>query len=88
MTVGNTQISSGMAAELSAEALRISMSETVNLYGRQVIDELTVRTYFESRLKANYPLIIPGGRVNFNALTFSGTPTQYQTTLIGTDSCN
>lgn len=77
-----------MAAELSAKALQISMSETVSLCGKQTVNELTVRTYFESRLKANYPLIIPGGRVNFNALTFAGIPTQYQTTLIGTDKCN
>lgn len=88
LTVGNTSITPGMAAELSARALKISMDETRNVYAKQPVDDLTVRLYFEERLRSNYPLLIPGGRVNFNASTFVGIPTQYQTSFLGTDNCN
>ncbi len=86
--IGNTDISSGLAATLSAKAIDVSMSETVKMYGNQPVTELTVRLYFEERLKHNYPLFIPGGRVNFNAATFSGTPTNYITNMFGTGNCN
>jgi hypothetical protein len=88
LAVGNTDISAGLAATLSAQAVAVSMSETVSMYGNKPVSELTVRVYFEERLKHNYPLFIPGGRVNFNAAGFSGTPTNYQTNMFGTGNCN
>ena len=88
LTVGNTDISAGLAATLSAQAVAVSMSETVSMYGNKPVSELTVRLYFEERLRHNYPLFIPGGRVNFNASGFSGTPTNYQTNMFGTGNCN
>lgn len=88
ISIGNTDISPGLAATLSAKALEISMSETVRMYGNKPVTELTVRLYFEERLKHNYPLFIPGGRVNFNASTFRGMPTEYQTNLFNTGNCS
>ena len=88
ISVGNTEISAGLAATLSAKAVEVSMSETVRLYGNKAVSELTVRLYFEERLKYNYPLYIPGGRVNFNASGFTGTPTDYKTNMFGTGNCN
>jgi hypothetical protein len=88
LAVGNTTISAGLAATLSAQAVEISMKETVAVYGNKPVSELTVRLYFEQRLKYNYPLFIPGGRVNFNASTFIGTPSYYKTNMFGTGDCN
>ena len=86
--IGNTNISSGAAAETGAEALRISMQETVNLYGNKTVDELTVRLYFESRIKNNYSRMVPDGRVNINAANYSVAPTEYKSTWFGTANCN
>lgn len=88
LLVGNTNIPSGAAAETGAEVLRISMQETVNMYGNKTVDELTVRLYFESKLKDNYSLMVPGGRVNINATNYSVTPTEYKSTWFGTANCN
>lgn len=87
LQVGDIEISPGLAANLSAKALQVSMDETVKLYGNKPVSELTVRLYFEGRLKYNYPLFIPGGRVNFNASTFSGTATNYETNAFGNGNC-
>lgn len=88
LLVGGTIITSGMAASLSSQALWLSMNETVKKYGDEPVSELMVKLYFESRLKHNYPLFIPGGRVNFNPTSLNVTPTQYQTNLFNTGDCN
>lgn len=88
LQIGNTTISSGIAATLSAKALQESMAETVHMYGNKPVSEMTVRLYFEERLKHNYPLFIPGGRVNFNASSYTGIPTNYETNAFGTGNCN
>ncbi|PJJ09945.1 hypothetical protein CLU83_3328 [Flavobacterium sp. 1] len=88
LSIGNTTIGPGLAATLSAKAVEVSMSETVSMYGNKPVSALTVRLYFEERLKYNYPLFIPGGRVNFNSSSFSVTPTQYKTNMFGTGNCN
>jgi hypothetical protein len=86
--VGNTYISPGIAANTSAQALKISMNETVKKFGNKPVSGMIIETYFKQRLKYNYPLFIPGGRVNFNANNFSVIPTQYQTNAFGTGDCN
>jgi len=88
ITIGNTDITPGMAASLSAQALATSMNETVKKYGNKPVSEMMVQLYFESRLKHNYPLFIPGGRVNIHPTNYNVTPTQYQTNLFGTGNCN
>ncbi len=87
MLIGG-DISNGLAAELSAQALKISMNETVKLYGNKPATELQVKLYFEERLKHNYPIITNGGRVNFNPMSFSVIPTEYKTAFFGTGNCD
>lgn len=86
--IGNTNITSGLAATASAQALKISMNETVKKFGAKPVSGMIVELYFKERLKYNYPLFIPGGRVNFNPNSYNVTPTQYQTNLFGTGNCN
>lgn len=88
LLIGNTQITSGMAASLSARALKLSMNETVKKYGNKSVTSMLIRLFFESRLKHNYPLFIPGGRVNFNSGNTNVIPTQYQTNAFGTGDCD
>lgn len=88
LVVGNTQITPGMAAELSARVLKLSMNQTVSKFGNKPVTSAIVKIYFESRLKHNYPLFIPGARVNVNANNYSVTPTQYQTNAFGTGDCD
>lgn len=87
-TITYGDISPGFAAELSAQALQISMNETVALYGNQVVSEVVVRYYFIQRLKHNYQIMTNGGRVNFNSMTNSVTPTEYVTNFLGTGDCD
>jgi hypothetical protein len=77
-----------MAATLSAQALNESIKETVKHYGNKNVSEMIVRLYFEQRLKHNYPLYIPGGRVQLHPQNFSVIPTQYKTNAFGTGNCN
>lgn len=88
LSVGNTIISPELAASLSAKALAKSMSETVEHFGNTEASDLSVKIYFEARLKHNYPLYIPGGRVIFNAANYSVKATEYKTNLFGTGNCN
>lgn len=84
--VGNTNITPGIAANTSARALQRAMQDVIDRYGHTRESELTVRLYFEKRLKYNYPLYIHGGRVNFNA-TNNGRVTDYKTNIITGGDC-
>lgn len=88
LSMGNTYISSGQAAETSADALRVSMGETVKKYGNKPVMGMIVDFYFKERLKYNYPLFIPRARVNFNPNNFNVIPTPYKTTIFGNGNCN
>ncbi|HXJ99522.1 MAG TPA: hypothetical protein VNJ50_11780 [Gelidibacter sp.] len=87
MIIGGN-INNGLAAELSAKALAISMKEVVALYGNTVATELQVRMYFEQRLKYNYPIITNGGRVQFNAMSYTVIPTEYKNNFFGMGNCD
>lgn len=88
LLIGNTTITPGMAASASATALKVSMQETVKMYGNKPVSELMVSLFFEQRLKHNYPLIMPGGRVKIHPTSLPVTPTQYQTNAFGIGDCN
>ena len=79
LKVGNTPIDAKTAAYLSTKALKSSMDETVSKFGGARTEGDIVERYFMERLKQNYPLFIPGGRVNFNAMYYTVTPTYYKT---------
>ena len=88
LSVGNTNLSPGLAAATSAQALEQAMDETVKKFGNKPVSGMIVDIYFKKRLKHNYPLYIPGGRVNFNSNNFTVTPTQYRTSFFGNGNCN
>lgn len=79
LQVGGTNISPGAAASMAAYALLISMKETVAKYGNKNVSEMMVKMYFEERLKHNFPMILPGARVNTHPQNYTVSPTQYQT---------
>ena len=85
--VGGATISPGLAAWLSAKALRISMNDTVKMYGNKPVTSTIVNLYFEQRLRHNYPIVTNGGRVNIHPTTISVTPTPYQTNAFGIGDC-
>lgn len=85
--VGNTDLTPGVAANLSARALQRSMQDVIDKYGGTRVSELTIDLYFKERLIHNYPLYIPGGRANFNA-TDNIVATNYKTNLITGGDCN
>jgi hypothetical protein len=85
--IGNTDISPGLAANASARALQKSMQDVIDKYGSSRTIDLTLTLYFQERLKHNYPLYIPGGRVNFNA-TENIAATEYKTNPFTAGNCN
>ncbi|WP_298116669.1 hypothetical protein [Flavobacterium sp.] len=86
LAVGNTNISPGLAATLSAAALNKAIKETVNKYGNKNVSYMIVERYFESRLKHNFEIGIPGARLNLHPQSYP-TPTQYQTNASGIGDC-
>ena len=88
LNVGNTIITPGIAATVSAKALNRSIGESVSKYGNKPVTNAIVDIYFKSRLKHNFPLYLPGGRVNFNPSNYSVVPTPYQTNALGTGDCD
>ena len=85
----NSNFTPGLAAELSAEALHMSMNETKNHFrDKYNISETQIRIYFEERLRYNYPIMTGGGRVNFGRNDYGLIPTQYKTEFFGTGNCN
>lgn len=86
LTVGNTPISPGLAATLSARALSRAMKETVNEFGNKPVNEMIVESFFEKRLKHHMDFSYPGSKVQIHPQDYP-TPTQYQTNLFGTGDC-
>ncbi|MHC0447621.1 hypothetical protein ACWA1F_19580 [Flavobacterium sp. 3-218] len=85
--IGNTNISAGNAANVSAKVLQDTMQEVIDKYGGTDVSDLVLDQYFRQRLTNNYPLSIPGARVNFNS-TSSVPSTEYQTNAFFRGDCN
>ncbi len=79
LATGNTTITAGTAGSMAAYALLISMKETVAKYGNKQVSGMVVGLYFESRLRHNFPMILPGARAILHPQNYSVVPTQYQT---------
>ncbi len=86
--INGGDISPGLAAELSAQALQLSMNETVSRYGNTQFPQSIVESYFKERLKYNYPLVTNGGRVNFNPMAYDVIPTEFETNMFGNGNCD
>lgn len=85
--VGNTNITSGIAANTSARVLQKSMQEVIDKYGGTNVSDLILDRYFRERLAYNYPLFVPGGRVIFNS-TENLPATNYKTNTFTAGDCN
>jgi hypothetical protein len=84
--VGNTNITAGIAANTSARVLQQSMQEVVDKYGGTDVSDLILDRYFRERLIHNYPLFVPGGRVNFNS-TSNIPATNYKANYFRAGDC-
>jgi hypothetical protein len=85
--IGNTNITPGIAANLSARALQQSMKDVISKYGATDVSDLILDRYFRERLAYNYPLYVPGGRVNFNS-TENLPAVNYKTNTFTAGDCN
>ncbi|WP_294962635.1 hypothetical protein [uncultured Flavobacterium sp.] len=82
----NTTYSAGVSADIAAKALKESIQNVVDKYGRQRVSDLVLDQYFRERLNHNYNYYMDGGRVQFNSP--SATPaTEYKTTFLWSDDC-
>jgi RHS repeat-associated protein len=78
LTIEGREIDNEMAAQVTANAVHNVMEETADLFGRTEASTMQVEQYFREQLRRQYPLHIPGGRVNFNSMNYQGTPTQFE----------
>ncbi|MEA1784551.1 hypothetical protein U1E44_00465 [Arenibacter sp. GZD96] len=85
---GNT-ISAGAAAEIFAEALKTAIKATAhNFKDKFGFSQTQVRLWFEDKLKQVFTDMSDGGRITFRNNRYNQTPTDYKTTLFGSDNCN
>lgn len=80
-------VSAGLAAEISANALRDAIRSTIQKFTNKYVNETEVDIYFKNKLKEEFDAHYPGGRVQFNSTT-NLQPTQYKTFGILPDDCN
>ncbi|BFM43629.1 hypothetical protein CFS9_22700 [Flavobacterium sp. CFS9] len=85
--VGNTDMTPGIAANVSARALQQSMQDVIDKYGGTDVSDLILDRYFRERLVHNYPLYVSGGRINFNS-TEKLPATNYKTNTWTSGNCN
>jgi RHS repeat-associated protein len=78
LKTGNTKIDQQMAGEVSAQILNGTMSQTAKKFAGTEAPPMQVEQYFREKLKSNYSLGVPGGRVIFNAMNYRVTPTNYK----------
>ncbi|WP_264532061.1 hypothetical protein [Flavobacterium sp. N502540] len=84
---GNGDVTSGVAATVSAKVLQLVMDDVVKKYGRTEASEVTVSMYFRQKLIDEYREYTNGGIVNFNS-TSNIKATEYKTSLFGTGNCD
>ncbi|WP_405247842.1 hypothetical protein [Cellulophaga sp. Asnod2-G02] len=82
-----TEISPQLAAELSAKAIKMSIREILENYEGLLGNTNVIREEFKEILKNNQRHYTNGGRVNFNDMTSTLTPTQYRTSALWDDNC-
>ncbi len=76
-----------LAAQVTKEAIHQTMKEITSRYGNKNFSTLYVATKFQELLKKNIPDYTYGGRVNFNDMTSTQTPTQYEATFNPNQNC-
>ena len=78
LKIGNQTITNALAAELTANAVNNVMKQTSDLFGGTEATEMQVEQYFRQQLKLQYSLYIPGGRVNFNSMDYTGSVSKFE----------
>ncbi len=80
-------ITTGLAAELSAKAIKESINEIKDSYEGLLVNTESLRLEFMDALRKNQREYANGGRVNFNDMTSNLSPTEYQTSAFWDDKC-
>lgn len=86
-TIGNTNITPGMAASIVAKAINAAMIETKNYYKAVPATELMVNQFFKKALKDNFELMVPGSRFQLNPIA-TVPPTEYKSNWFFPSNCN
>ncbi|WP_034040588.1 hypothetical protein [Wocania ichthyoenteri] len=83
------KVSSGTAAEIAANALNEAIKTTAHHFkDKHGFSETQIRLWFEDKLKSEFQQQTDGGRITFRNNRYNQTPTDYKTTLFGSDNCN
>ena len=83
-----TSIPAGLAAEIGARSINHAVDELISKYYNLAVSSTSiVRSDFQAILKHEFQEQSNGGRVNFNDLSSTVTPTQYQTYGVLPDKC-
>lgn len=85
--VGNTNITSGTAASVTAKAIDIAMKETREYYKAVPATELMVTQFFKKALKDTFELMTPGSRLQINPVS-TVSPTEYKSNWFFPGNCN
>ncbi|MNQ59394.1 hypothetical protein D3C85_736330 [compost metagenome] len=84
--VGNTYISPGAAASVTAKAIDMAMRQTKDYYKAVPATELMVDQFFKKALKDNFELMAPGSRFVLNPVN-TVPPTEYQNNWFFPSDC-
>jgi ferredoxin len=87
LIMGNTNITAGMAASLSAQAVNAAMNQTKDYYKTTPATDMMVDQYFRQALKNTFEMMIPGSRLVLNPVN-TVPPTEYQSNWFFPSNCN
>lgn len=85
--VGNTNITPGTAASVTAKAIDMAMKQTKDYYKAVPATELMVTQFFKKALKDTFELMTPGSRLQINPIR-TVPPTEYKSNWFFPDNCN
>ncbi|CAC9974348.1 hypothetical protein FLAPXU55_02045 [Flavobacterium panici] len=86
-SIGNTDITSGIAASIAAKAVNTAMEKTKNYYKAIPATELMVDQFFRKTLKDEFEFMVPGSRLVLNPVS-TVPPTEYRNNWFFPSNCN
>ncbi|UUF12356.1 hypothetical protein [Flavobacterium panici] len=86
-SIGNTDITSGIAASIAAKAVNTAMEKTKNYYKAIPATELMVDQFFRKTLKDEFEFMVPGSRLVLNPVS-TVPPTEYRNNWFFSSNCN
>lgn len=84
--VGNTNITAGYAASVTAKAIDMAMKETREYYKAVPATELMVTEFFKKALKTTFEFMSPGSRLQINPVN-TVPPTEYKSNWFLPSDC-